>query len=128
MAPRFLYKGDLTCALGVRNLEATLAWFESVLGFQLIFHAKEHGWAEVGTSVPGVSIGFSEVEKPEVVGGATLVFGVADIDAARAELEAASVRFDGPTIELPGMVKLATFFDPDGHKFMLSQSLVEMAS
>jgi hypothetical protein len=33
------------------------------------------------------------------------------------------VRFDGPTIELPGMVKLATFFDPDGNPMMFYQDL-----
>jgi hypothetical protein len=33
------------------------------------------------------------------------------------------VRFDGPTREYPGMVKLATFFDPDGNTLMLYESL-----
>ena len=53
------------------------------------------------------------------------MFGVADIDAARVELEAKGVVFDGDTRELPGMVKLATFFDPDGNRYMLAQSLVD---
>ena len=30
----------------------------------------------------------AEIEKPDVKGGATLVFGVSDIDAARSKLEA----------------------------------------
>ena len=51
------------------------------------------------------------------------MFGVVDIDVARAELEGKGVRFDGDTIELPGMVKLASFFDPDGNRYMLAQSL-----
>ncbi|HSD03011.1 MAG TPA: VOC family protein [Gaiellales bacterium] len=55
--------------------------------------------------------------------GATLTFGVADIDAARAHLEAHDVRFDGETSEVPGMVRLATFYDPDGNTFMLAQRL-----
>ena len=33
------------------------------------------------------------------------------------------MRFDGETNEIEGMVKLATFYDPDGNSFMLAQSL-----
>ena len=51
------------------------------------------------------------------------MFGVTDIDAARTEMEGKAVRFDGETQVIPGMVKLATFFDPDGNSYMLSQSL-----
>ena len=57
--------------------------------------------------------------------GATPVFGVKDIDAARSELEAKGVTFEGETVELPGMVKLATFVDPDGNHYMFAQSLMK---
>ena len=33
------------------------------------------------------------------------------------------MRFDGETREIEGMVKLATFYDPDGNALMLSQRL-----
>jgi hypothetical protein len=33
------------------------------------------------------------------------------------------VRFDGETREIEGMVRLATFYDPDGNTFMLAQRL-----
>ncbi len=56
-------------------------------------------------------------------GGCVPVWGVRDITAARASLEAAGVRFDGPTQEISGMVKLATFYDPDGNAMMFAQSL-----
>lgn len=127
MPPTFDYRGDLTCAMAVKDLKKTLKWYEETLGFKTGFAILEHGWAEVDTHIPGVSIGFSEVEKPEVKGGATLTFGVLDIDAARADLERKNVKFDGATYEIPGMVKLATFFDPDGHKLMLAQTLAANA-
>ena len=44
--------------------------------------------------------------------------------AARAELGAKGVVFEGDTIELPGMVKLATFLDSDCNRYMFAQSLM----
>ena len=59
------------------------------------------------------------------MGGTTITFGVSDIEAARTELEANRVQFTGPTTELPGMVKLATFKDPDGNEMMLAENLMQ---
>ena len=78
---------------------------------------------EVSTTVPGLTIGFGEDEVEES-GGVVAVFGVADLDAARAELEAKGVEFDGPNTGQPDMVKLATFFDPDRNRYMFAESLV----
>ncbi len=93
------------------------------MGFKLQYHLEEMGWCELESSVPKVNVGLSQVEKPKVEGGPTLTWGVVDIDAARKELEGKGVKFDGETREIPGMVKLATFFDPDGNHLMLYQSL-----
>jgi predicted enzyme related to lactoylglutathione lyase len=93
-----------------------------MLGSEVIYKVAEMGWAEVASPVAGVSIGLSQVEKPKTA-GCVPVWAVADIDAARNSLEARAVRFDGDTITIPGMVRLATFFDPDGNPWMLSQSL-----
>jgi catechol 2,3-dioxygenase-like lactoylglutathione lyase family enzyme len=117
------YKGDLTCAMSVSDLNKSIAWFNDTLGFEVLYKLDDMGWCEMKTAVPQVTVGLSQVEKPEVKGGATLVFGVKDIDISRAALEKKSVRFDGPTQTIEGMVKLATFFDLDGNKFMFSQSL-----
>jgi predicted enzyme related to lactoylglutathione lyase len=43
---------------------------------------------------------------------------VADVDAARAELEATGVVFDHGTID-SGVCNLATFSDPDGNRLQL---------
>jgi predicted enzyme related to lactoylglutathione lyase len=55
--------------------------------------------------------------------GSTLTFTVVDIDAARAYLEGEGVRFDGETHQVEDMVKLCTFYDPDGNALMLAQQL-----
>ncbi|MDQ2986335.1 MAG: VOC family protein [Armatimonadota bacterium] len=117
------YDGGLTCTLGVTNLNASIAWFEDVLGFELEYKLEEMGWCELKTPTSGVGIGLSQVEAVKVGGGSTMVFGVKDIDHARKELEAKDVKFDGETMTIPEMVRLCTFFDPDGNTFMLYQSL-----
>lgn len=117
------YDGGLTCALAVRDLAASIAWYRDVLGMRLLYELKAMGWCELASPVARVNVGLSQVEKPEVKGGATLTWGVKDIAAARKQIEAKKVRFDGPTREIPGMVKLATFFDPDGNKMMLYEDL-----
>ena len=119
---RLGYNGGLTIAFQVKDLPRSLAWYQDVLGFKVAYHMEEMGWCELTTGVERVQVGLSQVEKPNVT-GATPTFGVHDIDAARAQLEQHDVRFDGPTQEIPGMVKLATFFDPDGNSLMFFQAL-----
>ncbi len=50
---------------------------------------------------------------------------VVDLDAAKQALDAAEVRQDGPIQEVPGMVRLLTFFDPDDNALMFYQDLSE---
>ena len=49
---------------------------------------------------------------------AGLALRVSDVDAARAELEAKGVKFDGETIET-GVCRMAFFKDPDGNALLL---------
>jgi len=48
-----------------------------------------------------------------------------DIDAARKYLESKDVRFDGDTYEIEGMVKLCTFYDPDGNSWAVQEKPTE---
>ena len=121
--PQFEYAGDITLSSSVKDLDASIAWFQEMLGFELAMRVDEAGWAEVSSPVGGVTIGLGQNEDVDGRGGTTPVFGVTDIAAARSELEGKGVRFDGETIEIPGMVKLATFFDPDGNSYMFAESL-----
>ncbi len=117
------YKGDITLSSSVRDLDTSIAWFEDKLGFEVLFRVDEAGWAEMSTPTPGVSIGLGVNQEVDGSGGTTPVFGVNDIVAAKAELEGKGVTFDGDIVEIPGLVKLATFFDPDGNSYMFAQSL-----
>ena len=116
------YNGGLTIAFQVTDIAKSIDWYQNVLGFKLAYQVEEMGWCELSTSVDGVHVGLSQVETPKP-GGPTPTFGVNDIDQARRQLEDKGVRFDGDTIEVPDMVKLATFFDPDDNSLMFFQSL-----
>lgn len=117
------YDGGLTCSLRCTDMKRSIQWYQDVLGFKLLYQLDEMGWCELATSVSRVNVGLSQVEKAGGAGGATLTFGVKDIDAARKSLEGRKVRFDGPTQVIEGMVKLATFFDPDDNALMFFQDL-----
>jgi CreA protein len=92
------------------------------VGFELIYRLDQYGWGEARTPCSGISIGLGQSEEIKH-GGTVPTFGVKDIDAVRAHLESLDTRFDGDTYEIDGMVKLATFYDPDGNAWMLSQRL-----
>ncbi len=124
---RITLQNTITLALSVTDRHKTADWFADMLGFEVMFHADEAGWSEVRTNTDGVTIGLGEHTKA-APGNCVPVFGVADIDSARAALEQASVRFDGPTDVIDGMVKTATFYDPDGNALMLAQDLTSRAT
>ena len=112
----------ITIALSVKDRHISAKWYESMLGFQAIYHADEAGWSELQTKTSGVTIGLGEHTKP-APGNCVPVFGIADLDTARQKLEQAKVRFDGETDVVEGMVKTATFYDPDGNALMLAEDL-----
>jgi catechol 2,3-dioxygenase-like lactoylglutathione lyase family enzyme len=120
----FDYNQNMVISIGVSNVDQAIEWYKGALGFELVYKLDQYGWCEMSTATKGVTIGLGQNEDLKT-GGATPTFGVADIDAARKHLESKDVRFDGDTYEIEGMVKLATFYDPDGNSFMLAQSLTD---
>ena len=112
----------ITIALSVRDRHASADWYGEMLGFETVYHADEVGWSELATNTENVTLGLGEQTEPSP-GNTVPVFGIGDLDAARAKLEKAGVRFDGDTIVAEGMAKTATFYDPDGNAFMLAQDL-----
>jgi predicted enzyme related to lactoylglutathione lyase len=115
------YDGGLTCSIDVTDFDKAVKWYGDVLGFTLNYRMDEMGWGEMATEIPGVNIGLARTDSITKGGGATLTFGVKDVDAARKRLESKGVRFEGETQTIEGMVKLATFLDPDGNVLMLYQ-------
>lgn len=117
------FSSRLVCSIQVKDHRAASAWYNDALGCNMLFESEQMGMSFMDTPVPGVSLDLSQVENPRAEGGATLVWGVKNLDDSRAILESKGIRFDGPTRVYDGMVKLATFFDPDGNTLMLFESL-----
>jgi CreA protein len=115
----------LTLSLDVSDYERSKAFYRDILGFAMTYELTEYGWCEFTTATKDVTLGLSKVEEVKVNGGMSPVFNVTDIEQTRALLEKKGVRFDGPNRTLPGLVILATFYDPDGHTFMLAQNLAQ---
>lgn len=116
------YDGVITCALGVTDFDAAITWYQQVLGFELKYRLDDAGWAEFITPTQNLYLGLSAKENVPAGGGAVVTLGVKDIDQARKELTAHKVKMED-LVEVPGMVKLFTFFDPDGNALMMAQDL-----
>jgi len=120
------YDGGLTCSMGVADLDRSIAWYQDVLGMTLLYRVDEIAWCELSSPVARVNVGLGVREdRPGGAGGSILTFGVTDIEAAKAELDRHNVRQDGPIRDIPGMVRLLTFFDPDDNALMFYQDLSE---
>lgn len=119
------FKQEVTASYNVADIDAAIAWYGRVLGCTLLYKVDEMGWCEMSTHMPGVLIGLSEREEQPAGGNAINVWSVTDIEAARDHLAAHDVRTDGNILDLPELVRLLTFYDPDGNAMMFAQSLQE---
>ena len=123
--PPFEYDSDggIVISVNVSNLDASIDWYGKALGWTVNYKLDEYGWCELDTPNPTIHVGLGQTEEIKNTGGTVPTWRVRDIDATRAHLEGLDTRFDGETTEVPGMVRLATFFDPDGNPWMLAQVL-----
>jgi predicted enzyme related to lactoylglutathione lyase len=121
------FNGGLTCVVPVEDPAAAERWYLETLGFTRLFAMEDGSFIELHSPVDRVTIGLGRSDGAGA-DGVTLTFGVKDIDHARRMIEAKGVAFTGPTEEIPGVVRLATFADPDGNRIMLYQSLGNAAN
>jgi catechol 2,3-dioxygenase-like lactoylglutathione lyase family enzyme len=111
-------------SVGVTDYARSLAWYRDVLGFEVVYELADYGWGELKTPF-GFHIGLGQSEEV-TAGSLTPTFGVGDIDAAIAHLRDHDVKVED-WHELPGLVRLSTFYDPDGTSWMLAQALAQPA-
>ena len=117
-----MFKSGVTIWYSVTSVETTLAFYTEKLGFTSEFHDVSSGMAVVQTNVKDCYIGLSESEAVVPSTSAT-VFEVANVEEAVQLLKQKGVSFVGGIETVPGVVKFATFSDPDGHSLELSESI-----
>jgi predicted enzyme related to lactoylglutathione lyase len=105
--------------VGVKSLDAAIAFYRDTMGFEFLFSEPEMHWAsfKVGEMM------FSVAEGTETHGTGNrntgIGFAVPDVDAAHAELAAKGVRFTMGPGKMPWGGYMAMFVDPDGNEFYL---------
>ena len=116
------WRPSLLVQLQVADLDRSIRFYTQTLGFQVTERRDDLQFAHVSCGVQGLQLGLSAAgPKPPDAGTIVLNFGVqGDIEAARAALVARGVVFDGPTVVIPGKVRLASFKDPDGYRIRLA--------
>jgi len=117
-----LWKPALLVQLQVADLDRSIRFYTETLGFKLTERRDDLQFAHVDCGVDGLQLGLSAGGKNSAgPGSVALNFSVkGDIEASRRALEARGVVFRGPTIVIPGKVRLAEFKDPDGHTVRLA--------
>lgn len=118
----FEYGSRIVISVNVSDFDAAVDWYTKALGFELEYRMDDYGWGELRTPHPNINVGLGQVEEIKI-GGTVPTWTVKDIDAARAHLESAGATFEGDTYQIQGMVRLVTFYDPDGNPWMLAQPL-----
>ncbi len=103
-------------AFPVRDLAASKAWYERVLGAKVVYEVPEQRWCEISTPAQGTLIGLHEQAGATAGPANALGMGVVDMAAARAHLVANGVKLEQDVFEIPGIVKLLYFLDPDGNR------------
>jgi CreA protein len=110
----------------VRDFERAGKFYRDVLGLKPVFGSADMGWQEfqVGEGPTHLAISRAEASSPPAGagGGAVVVLAVGDVEQTRAELVAKDVRCEKVQV-IPNVVKLCTFYDPEGNQLQLAQTV-----
>jgi catechol 2,3-dioxygenase-like lactoylglutathione lyase family enzyme len=117
-----IYGQGLLVQLRVKDLDRSIRFYTGLLGFRVTERRDDLQFVHLDCGVEHLQIGLSAGgAEPPSAGSVVLNFNVAgDVDAVRARLEARGVSFTGPTLVIPGKVRLADFSDPDGYRLRLA--------
>jgi len=110
----------------VGDLAKARKFLTDTVGLKVASSAQEYGWMELQGVEGGMLLGVGQANsqhKERPGQNAVVTLTVDDIVASKKELESKGVQFDGDIMEVPGHVKMASFSDPDGNKFQLTQLL-----
>ena len=102
----------------VSDMDRAVKFYEDVLGLGLL-RRDSSNWAELDAGGVRLALHGAIDGRPLEVGGATAVFRVDDLEAAKAELEARGAEFDEHVGEVEGFARFASMRDPDGNRVQI---------
>ncbi|HSF23365.1 MAG TPA: VOC family protein [Blastocatellia bacterium] len=105
----------------VADLERAKKFYGESLGLKKTIEIS--GWVEFSHAEGAASIGLNQMRENDNERGATVVLRVEDLARAQEDLMKKDVKFEGSVEEIPGVVRIATFRDPDGNRLQLVQVL-----
>lgn len=109
------------------DMDRGIRFYQDVLGLPLV--RRDGGeWALFDTGPVGFALHGATHGRPVQGGGATAVFRVDDLDAARRALEARGATFEEHLGEVEGFARFASFQDPDGNVVQLIEYVREEAT
>lgn len=118
-----VYSGQIMPAFHVKDLAKAKHWYADVLGLEVVLDLPEQGWCELATPTKNATLGLAADDTATGSNQAYCAFGVQDMAAARASLVQHGVTLEGDVVELPGLVKLLYFRDPEANRLMFFQAL-----
>ena len=108
----------------VSDWDRAKKFYGETLGLPIAYAQDEMGWIEYGRELPhlGINRWGGPGPLPAVTSGGIATLTCPDVRAVIAKLRAKGVRCD-EIEEMPGMVILGMFYDPDGNRLQVSQSM-----
>lgn len=107
----------------VTDFEQAKTFYTDILELDLVLEDEDSKWAEFQVS-PGAKIAIHGVKVTNASPIGAIVLEVENMDKAELWLAGKGIKLSDKE-EIPGMVKLASFSDPDGNMIQLSQLLME---
>ena len=106
----------------VRDLPASIAFYEKTLGLALQHGAPEHGYASLSAGPVRLGLAVPGADQLDLVGRHTGVgIAVSDLEAEHARLSGLGVAFPMPPARQPWGGFMALAADPDGNVFYLDE-------
>ena len=96
------------------DMDRSVKFYEDVVGLPLV-RRDDGNWAVFDAGPLQLALHGAIEGRPLQTGGATAVFKVEDLDAARVSLEGCGATFEEHVGEVQGYARFASFRDPDGN-------------
>ncbi len=106
----------------VVDYEQAKSFYQNELEFELVLEDRDSKWAEFQIS-PGAKMAIHGVKATNANPIGALVLDVENLEKSELWLRGKGIKLTDKE-EIPGLVKLASFSDPDGNTIQLSQSLM----